>query len=207
MNKTRKLILYYSSDRIDKKNKFIVNYKLFKKELDIRNVSFIKKRNNDRKQLFNISLYGYDGQLKYVSNKINCIPDIVKKIDEMPIGKNERNKNEKIKSIELYTNAHPNTTIKGTGYKNKETAEKTLVLIQKKTKKYQFLIINILYQIAKYHKHQTKGMKDAMKVFGKWLNHYKKTNKKMNKKINKKMNKINKMNKMKKNQKKKTKKN
>jgi hypothetical protein len=185
MNKIRKLILYYSSDQINKKNKFIINYKLYKKELDIRNVSFIKKRNNDRKQLFNISLYGYDGKLKYVSNKINCIPAIIKKIDSMTFGKIEKNegkieknKNEKIKSIELYTNAHPKSTVHGTGYKNKETAEKTLLLIQKKTKKYQFLIINILYQRAKYHKHQTKGMKDAMKVFGKWLNHYKKTNKK-----------------------------
>jgi TolA-binding protein len=177
MNKIRKLILYYSSDQINKKNKFIINYKLYKKELDIRNVSFIKKRNNDRKQLFNISLYGYDGKLKYVSNKINCIPAIIKKIDSMPFGKNERNKNEKIKSIELYTNAHPKSTVHGTGYKNKETAEKTLLLIQKKTKKYQFLIINVLYQRAKYHKHQTKGMKDAMKVFRKWLNQYDKDKK------------------------------
>ena len=184
MNKIRKLILYYSSDQINKKNKFIINYKLYKKELDIRNVSFIKKRNNDRKQLFNISLYGYDGKLKYVSNKINCIPAIIKKIDSMPFGKIEKNegkieknKNEKIKSIELYTNAHPKSTVHGTGYKNKETAEKTLLLIQKKTKKYQFLIINVLYQRAKYHKHQTKGMKDAMKVFGKWLNQYDKDKK------------------------------
>ena len=175
MNKIRKLILYYSSDQINKKNKFIVNYKLYKKELDIRNVSFTKKRNNDRKQLFNISLYGYDGKLKYISNKISCIPDIIKKIDAMPFGKNEKNK--KIKSIELYTDAHPKSTIKETGYKNKETAEKTLLLIQKKSKKYQFLIINVLYQRAKYHKHQTKGMKDAMKVFKKWLNKEKKIGK------------------------------
>ena len=184
MNKIRKLILYYSFDQINKKNKFMINYKLYKKELDIRNVSFIKKRNNNRNQLFNISLYGYDGKLKYISNKINCIPVIIKKIDSMPFGKIEKNegkreknkkeKNKNIKSIELYTNAHPKSTVKGTGYKNKETAEKTLLLIQKKTKKYQFLIINILYQRAKYHKHQTQGMKDAMKVFRKWLNHYQK---------------------------------
>jgi TolA-binding protein len=192
MNKIRKLILYYSSDQINKKNKFIINYKLYKKELDIRNVSFIKKRNNDRKQLFNISLYGYDDKLKYISNKINCIPAIIKKIDSMPFGKIEKNegkieknKNEKIKSIELYTNAHPKSTVHGTGYKNKETAEKTLLLIQKKTKKYQFLIINVLYQRAKYHKHQTKGMKDAMKVFRKWLDNYQKEKKIENRKSKK----------------------
>jgi hypothetical protein len=185
MNKIRKLILYYSSDQINKKNKFMINYKLYKKELDIRNVFFIKERNNDRKQLFNISLYGYDGKLKYVSNKINCIPIIIKKIDSMPFGKIDRNeeknkknkKNKNIKSIELYTNAHPKSTVRGTGYKNKETVEKTLLLIQKKTKKYQFLVINVLYQRAKYHKHQTKGMKDAMKVFRKWLDNYQKEKK------------------------------
>ena len=78
----------------------------------------------------------------------------------------------KIKSIELYTNAHPKSTIKGTGYKDKKTALKTLKLIKNKSIKYQFLIINVLYQRAKYHKNQTKNMVEAMNVFEKWLNNY-----------------------------------
>ena len=86
----------------------------------------------------------------------------------MPMGKIE-----KIKSIELYTNAHPNTTTKGTGYKNKEAAKKSILLIKNKPKSYQFLVINTLYQRAKYHKHQTKEMCEAMKVFEKWIRKYK----------------------------------
>jgi len=168
MNKKRKLILIYSKDSNAKKNKFLINYNKYKNNLDNRNILFTIKLNNKRSELFNISLYGYDGKLKYVTNKVNCIPYIIKKIDSMPIGKLN-----KIKSIELYTNAHPKTTIKGTGYKNKETALKTLELLKNKPINYQFLVVNILYQRAKYHKNQTKNMIDAIKIFKKWLNNYK----------------------------------
>jgi hypothetical protein len=88
----------------------------------------------------------------------------------MPYGKIEKHK-----SIELYTNAHPKTTIKGTGYKNKKTALNTLKLIKDKPLKKQFLIINVLYQRAKYHKNQTKDMIQAMNIFEKWLKKYKKS--------------------------------
>jgi hypothetical protein len=170
MNKTRKLILTYSKDLIKKKNNFLLKYKKYKSNLTKRNVCLIIKKDNSRVQLFNISLYGYDGKLKYVSNKITCIPYIIKLIDNMPYGKME-----KIKSIELYTNAHPKTTIKGTGYKNKKTALNTLKLIKDKPLKKQFLIINVLYQRAKYHKNQTKSMIEAMTVFEAWLKKYKTT--------------------------------
>ena len=129
----------------------------------------IIKKNNKRSELFNISLYGYDGKLKYVSNKINSLPIILKKIDEMPMGKIEK----KFKSIELYTDAHPKSTVKGVGYKDKTIALKTLELIKNKPIIEQFLIINVLYQRAKYHKSQTKNMRDSMKIFKKWLNNYK----------------------------------
>ena len=168
MNKKRKLILTYSKDLMQKKNKFLLKYEQFKDELKNRNVILTIKRNNKRSELFNISLYGYDGKLKYVSNKITCIPHIIKLIDNMPYGKME-----KIKSIELYTDAHPKTTIKGTGYKNKKTALNTLKLIKDKPLKKQFLIINVLYQRAKYHKNQTKNMIEAMNVFETWLKKYK----------------------------------
>jgi hypothetical protein len=163
----RKLILTYSKDCLEKKNKFLINYNKYKNNLENRNVILTVKLNNKRSELFNISLYGYDGILKYISNKINCIPYIIKKIDSMPLGKIN-----KIKSIELYTDAHPKTTIKGTGYKNKETALRTLELIKDKPIKYQFLVVNVLYQRAKYHKNQTKTMIDAMNIFENWLNNY-----------------------------------
>ena len=165
MNKKRKLILTYSKDLIKKKNNFLLEYKKYKSYLTKRNVNLIIKKNNSRSQLFNISLYGYDGKLKYVSNKITCIPYIIKLIDNMPYGK--------IKSIELYTNAHPKSTIKGTGYKNKKIALLTLKLIKNEPLKKQFLIINVLYQRAKYHKNQTKAMIEAMNIFEAWLKKYK----------------------------------
>ena len=168
MNKQRKLILSYSKDLIKKKNNFLLKYKKYKNYLKKRKVCLIIKKDNTRAELFNISLYGYDGKLKYVSNKITCIPHIIKLIDNMPYGKME-----KIKSIELYTDAHPKTTIKGTGYKNKKTALNTLELIKDKPLKKQFLIINVLYQRAKYHKNQTKNMVEAMNVFETWLKKYK----------------------------------
>lgn len=170
MNKKRVLILTYSKDCIIKKNKFLKKYNEYKEKLDARNVRLIIKSNNKRSELFNISLYGYDNKLKYVTNKVNSLETIIKKIDAMPLGTIE-----KIKSIELYTNAHPKSTIKGTGYKNKESALRTLELIKDQPLKKQFLIINVLYQRAKYHKHITKSMIEAMNVFEQWLKKYKKS--------------------------------
>jgi len=169
MNKKRKLILTYSKDCLIKKNNFLKKYNEHKDELEQRNVKLVVKSNNARSQLFNISLYGYDGVLKYVTNKVNSISTIIKKIDSMPLGTIE-----KIKSIELYTDAHPKSTIVGTGYKDKITALKTLELIKDQPLNKQFLIVNVLYQRAKYHKHQTKSMIEAMNVFKKWLVNYKK---------------------------------
>ncbi len=165
----RKLILSYSSDQIKKKKLFIKKYKDYEKELKVRNVKLSIKKNNKRAQLFNISLYGYDTKLKYVTNKSNPFQTIIKKIDSMILGKME-----KLKSIELYTNAHPKSTTKGTGYKNVAIAKKSLLLIKNKPKTYQFLVINTLYQRAKYHKHQTKEMRGAMKIFASWIKKYKK---------------------------------
>jgi len=169
MNKKRLLILTYSKDLLVKKNNFLKKYNEHKDELDKRNVKLVVKSNNARSQLFNISLYGYDGLLKYVTNKVNSIITIIKKIDSMPLGTIE-----KIKSIELYTDAHPKSTIVGIGYKDKATALKTLELIKDQPLNKQFLIVNVLYQRAKYHKHITKSMIEAMNVFKKWLVNYKK---------------------------------
>ena len=172
MNKKRILILTYSKDCLIKKNNFLIKYNEYKDELDQRNVKLVVKSNNARSQLFNISLYGYDGLLKYVTNKINSIVTIIKKIDTMPLGTIEK---KKIKSIELYTDAHPKSTIIGTGYKDKITALKTLELIKDQPLNKQFLIVNVLYQRAKYHKHITKSILEAMNVFKKWLVNYKKS--------------------------------
>ncbi len=169
----RKLILSYSQDQFKKKKLFIQNYKDYDKELKKRNVKLSIKKNNNRSQLFNVSLYGYDTKLKYVTNKTNPFQIIIKKIDSMHMGRIEKLKY-KLKSIELYTNAHPKSTVKNTGYKNVAIAKKSLLLIKKKPKLYQYLVVNSLYQRAKYHKHQTKEMRGAMKIFASWMKKYKK---------------------------------
>lgn len=98
--------------------------------------------------------------------------------------------------MELYSDRHPNRTMKGTGFKDEKTAHKTIQLIHFRSPAYQFSVINTmnninhvviyilefiydiviykLYNRAKYHPHQTSDMRIAMKVFSEWLKKYKK---------------------------------
>ena len=69
----------------------------------------------------------------------------------------------------LYRDDHPNTSTKGTGFKNKQKALDTLEIIKNRDIVYQKQVVNTMYNRAKYHPHQTESMKDAMKVFEKWL--------------------------------------
>ncbi len=76
--------------------------------------------------------------------------------------------------MDLYSNLHPNRTIKGTGFKDKKTALKTIEIIRFRSQTYQFNVINTMYNRAKYHPHQTKEMREAMEIFADWLKKYKK---------------------------------
>jgi len=69
----------------------------------------------------------------------------------------------------LYEDKHPETSLKGTGYVNKEKALKTLELIKDYDINYQVKVVLTMYNRAKFHKYQTDGMLDAMKVYKKWL--------------------------------------
>jgi len=69
----------------------------------------------------------------------------------------------------LYEDKHPETSLKGTGYANKEKALKTLSLIKDFDIKYQIQVVLTMYNRAKFHKYQTDGMLDEMKVYKKWL--------------------------------------
>ena len=77
-------------------------------------------------------------------------------------------------NMDLYTDNNPETTIKGLGFKNKEKAEHTIKKIKNKSMNYQFQVINTMYYRAKHHPHINKDMKEAMKIFKKWLDNYKK---------------------------------
>ena len=54
------------------------------------------------------------------------------------------------------------------GYGTPNRARKSIKLLKKQPRQYQVQATQTLYYRAKYHKHQTKGMRDAMKILGKF---------------------------------------
>jgi hypothetical protein len=56
-----------------------------------------------------------------------------------------------------------------TGYGDAKRARETLRNIKKFDKAYQMQVVNTMYNRAKYHANQTSDMREAMKVFKKWL--------------------------------------
>jgi hypothetical protein len=55
------------------------------------------------------------------------------------------------------------------GYGTANKARMSVKKLKKQTRQYQVQVAHTLYYRAKYHKHQTKGMKNAMKIYGKFL--------------------------------------
>jgi len=84
--------------------------------------------------------------------------------------------NDKIKP-QLYNDLHSNKSLKNTGFKDREKAINTINLVSKRSLRYQFDVINTMYNRAKYHPHKTKQMEEAMKIFYKWLKKYPKLKK------------------------------
>jgi hypothetical protein len=72
-------------------------------------------------------------------------------------------------NISLYSDNHPKTSTKGTGFKDKQKALDTLKIIKDRDMTYQKQVVTTMYNRAKYHPHQTPAMKDAMKVYDEWL--------------------------------------
>lgn len=74
------------------------------------------------------------------------------------------------KKGQLFNNSPRGTPrVKGTGYGSKKKARNTLKKIRSKPKALQRQIITTMYYRAKYHKYQTKGMRNAMKVYKPYL--------------------------------------
>ena len=171
----RILKISYSTDKKEKYEQFQKERKRYRDEISLRNLEILSHRTSKRQNLFLIELYGYDGLLKYQTNKIssNTFPTILSKIDEMPMGAIEK------KSLDLYTNAHPKTTLQGVGFKDADTAIRTIQKVEecKKPDHHKYLIIHTMYYRAKYHPNQTKDMKEAMKIFKDWLDKKKKKQK------------------------------
>lgn len=113
---------------------------------------------------FKINLIGYDGKVKHVSNQIDP-NNLFKIIDAMPMSKN----NIKPTNLSLYSDYNPKNTITGLGFKDKEKALFTIERIKNEPIKYQKSVISTMIGRAKTHPHQTKDMRDAIKIFKKWL--------------------------------------
>jgi hypothetical protein len=60
------------------------------------------------------------------------------------------------------------------GYGTGNRARQSIKLLKKQPKQYQSQVAHTLYYRAKYHKYQTKGMKNAMKIYKKFLQTLKK---------------------------------
>ncbi len=59
-------------------------------------------------------------------------------------------------------------------YGTANRARKTIKQLKKRPYVYQVQGAHTMYYRAKYHKHQTEGMKEAMKIYKKFLNTLKK---------------------------------
>lgn len=59
--------------------------------------------------------------------------------------------------------------VTGIGYGTAERATRSLRKIRKMPKAYQRQVATTMYHRAKYHKYQTSGMRNAMKIYGKYL--------------------------------------
>ncbi len=122
--------------------------------------------NQDPKLKFKIKLVGFDGEVKDTYDKLN--PQVVfDVIEAMPMG-HLRNKLDP-KNLSLFADYNPETTIKGLGYKNKEKAMHTIDRIKNEPIRYQINVVNTMLGRAKSHPRQTKEMREAIKIFEKWL--------------------------------------
>ncbi len=60
------------------------------------------------------------------------------------------------------------------GYGTANKARRTIKLLKKMPRQYQLQAAYTMYYRAKYHKHQTEGMKEAQKIYRKFLQTLKK---------------------------------
>lgn len=92
----------------------------------------------------------------------------------------EKNNKEK---PNLYNDLHPDKSLKNTGFKDKIIAINTIKNVSSRSLKYQFDVINTMYNRAKFHPHQTPDMQKAMEIFSSWLKKYNKKKQLENKKF------------------------
>lgn len=77
------------------------------------------------------------------------------------------------KASHLYTDDNPETTLHGTGFRDKATALHTIELVSQRSLTYQFQTINTMLYRARGHPHKTAGILEAIEVFADWTSTYK----------------------------------
>jgi hypothetical protein len=167
--KYRILLIHVDSYKNEKYLNIKDIYQEYIKEFHKRHVKLLTNRKKDNK--FNIQIIGFDGKVKKNYKKIN-INRIFKLIDSMPMAKQEQDI--KAKNLSLFSDYNPKTTIKGLGFKNKEKALYTIDRIKNEPIKYQVSVVTTMIGRAKNHPHKTDDMDDAIKIFNKWIENYKK---------------------------------
>lgn len=149
---------YYNKKYLNTKELYQENIKEFHKRYIV-----LKTKLTDGK--FKIKLIGFDNSVMAEYSKLN--PNkIFNKIDSGPMA------NVKGSNLSLYSNYNPETSEKNVGFKDKEKALYTIDKIKKRPLRYQVYLISTMLGRAKNHPHQTKEMRDAIKIFQKWLDEY-----------------------------------
>jgi hypothetical protein len=120
----------------------------------VKKISVLDKNINDLK----LELYDLDKKLIIGNQTISKIFKYIKKYD------NKTKCKEKPLNLSLYTDYNPETTTPNLGFKNKEKALYTIDKIKHRSIKYQIGVLNTLLGRAKSHPHQTKEMREAIKI-------------------------------------------
>jgi hypothetical protein len=135
------------------------------KELNIR-------RKTTSGSSFSVSLYGYDGKEKKMWTTWPGWNSIRKLVDTMPIRKTELLQQKKnTTNYSLYSDDHPNTTLKGLGFANKQVALHSIKLLQQSTltTPQKLRIANVMIQRARFHPHTNHNMKEAIGIYKNYI--------------------------------------
>ena len=160
--KARIILVLYSNK--DDKTKIRQSYDENKKGFHQRWVKIIfDKKKSGSTEIF---LIGFHGSIKYNYKKWN-VDKIFKHIDKMENKEYVGSLNKL--NFSLYEEYKPKSRVQGLGYKNKVKAEETLKKIKNMPLSYQKRTVITMKARAENHPHQTKDMKEAIKVFDEWL--------------------------------------
>jgi len=146
---------YSNPDYLEAKKAYSDNLYKFHR----RYVKMITKISNH----FMVQLIGLDGEVKHEYDRVDP-KKIFSDIDKMPMGNLRKEIN-----LSLYSDYHESASKKGFGFKDKDAALKTLKLLKGEPLAYKKQVVITMYNRAKYHPNRTDKMKDAMKVYKKWM--------------------------------------